>query len=198
MPRRSPQHHEQRREQVLAAALRCFARDGFHAASMADVIAAAGVSAGTVYRYFPSKSALVVAAGRAVFLPAAAPLTALVESGRVVRPTEAMGAMFAALLERAQRDSTDMTSLTLDVWAESQRDAEIRDALQQVYGGIRTDLGALAARWQEAGHIPASEDTDALTTALAGVMPGLLLQRRIFGEVDAAGALRALGERTGL
>ena len=39
----------------------CFARSGYHATTMADVAAAAGVSKGTPYLYFPSKEALFIA-----------------------------------------------------------------------------------------------------------------------------------------
>jgi AcrR family transcriptional regulator len=50
-----------RREQIIAAGLACFARSGYHAATMADVAAQAGVSKGTPYLYFASKQALFLA-----------------------------------------------------------------------------------------------------------------------------------------
>ncbi|HEY9407971.1 MAG TPA: helix-turn-helix domain-containing protein, partial [Jiangellaceae bacterium] len=53
MPRVSEAHLAARRDQILQAAWTCFARDGFHATSMQDVFAEAGLSAGAVYRYFP-------------------------------------------------------------------------------------------------------------------------------------------------
>ena len=49
---------EQRRRQLLACALALFARKGYHATSVADVIQEAGVSRGTFYNYFDSKRAL--------------------------------------------------------------------------------------------------------------------------------------------
>jgi AcrR family transcriptional regulator len=45
--------------EILDAALRRFAANGFAAARMEEVAADAGVTAGTIYRYFPSKDALV-------------------------------------------------------------------------------------------------------------------------------------------
>lgn len=47
--------------EIQAAALRCFASRGFAATTVAEVAAEAGVSAGTIYRYFPSKEALMEA-----------------------------------------------------------------------------------------------------------------------------------------
>ncbi|GHG20450.1 MULTISPECIES: TetR/AcrR family transcriptional regulator [Amycolatopsis] len=52
-----------RREQVLAAATTLFAQRGFHAVSMEDIGAAAGIAGPSVYRHFPSKAALMVAIG---------------------------------------------------------------------------------------------------------------------------------------
>ncbi|MDE0571855.1 TetR/AcrR family transcriptional regulator [Demequina sp. B12] len=198
MPQRSPQHHEERRDHILAAALRVFSRDGFQAASMADIIAEAQVSAGSIYRYFPSKADLAAAAGKSVFLPASAPLRQIIESGEVVRPTEAMGRLFAGLIERATAGDTDYTALTVDAWAYAQRDEGLRTELAEVYNGIRNNLHILVTRWRDAGHLPADADTWGLTIALAAVMPGLLLQRQMLGTVDAPAALTAFAVHAGI
>src|SRR5262245_61481143 len=59
MPKVSQEHLDRRRQQILDAAGGCFARQGFHATSMQDIFAAAGLSAGAVYRYFPTKTGLI-------------------------------------------------------------------------------------------------------------------------------------------
>ncbi len=51
-----------RRQSVLAAALRLGAEGGYDAVQMRDVASTAGVALGTIYRYFPSKDALLAAA----------------------------------------------------------------------------------------------------------------------------------------
>lgn len=61
VPKLSEATRAARREQIVAAAVACFARAGYHATTMADIAAAAGVSKGTPYLYFPSKTALFVA-----------------------------------------------------------------------------------------------------------------------------------------
>ena len=48
-----------KREAILAAALRLIARLGLHAAPMSAVAREAGVAAGTLYLYFPSKDAMI-------------------------------------------------------------------------------------------------------------------------------------------
>src|SRR3989442_8063401 len=50
-----------RRTQILDAALVCFAKHGFHQASMHDISAEAGISVGLIYRYFQNKDAVISA-----------------------------------------------------------------------------------------------------------------------------------------
>src|ERR1043166_339300 len=50
-----------RRMQILDAAVVCFAKRGFHQASMHDISAEAGISVGLIYRYFQNKEAVIAA-----------------------------------------------------------------------------------------------------------------------------------------
>jgi AcrR family transcriptional regulator len=52
-----------RREQLLAAATELFGRHGYHAVTMEDIGATAGIAGPSIYRHFPSKAALMVAIG---------------------------------------------------------------------------------------------------------------------------------------
>ncbi|CAN5326320.1 fatty acid metabolism transcriptional regulator FadR [soil metagenome] len=49
-----------KRERILDAAVRVFAKNGFYATRVSDVAKAAGVADGTIYLYFDSKEALLV------------------------------------------------------------------------------------------------------------------------------------------
>ena len=48
-----------RRTLILEGALSLFEARGFHGAAVPDIARAAGVAVGTIYRYFPTKEALV-------------------------------------------------------------------------------------------------------------------------------------------
>ncbi|MET0605259.1 MAG: TetR/AcrR family transcriptional regulator [Beijerinckiaceae bacterium] len=59
MPKITAHRQTERRDRILDAAERCFARDGFRGATMAEICADAGVSAGGAYLYFRSKEDLI-------------------------------------------------------------------------------------------------------------------------------------------
>lgn len=56
---RTPKVVEDRREQILEAALRVFAKKGFARATNKDIAQEAGITAGLIYHYFASKEALL-------------------------------------------------------------------------------------------------------------------------------------------
>src|SRR4029453_1435885 len=101
MPKVTEEHVEARRRQILSAALRCFARQGFHRTTMQDIFREADLSPGAGYSYFTGKDELIVAIIGALMSFAAE--TAHVFSqplpeDRMRRPGEAL----AEMIERFQ------------------------------------------------------------------------------------------------
>ena len=64
LKRRVVKPTEQRRAEILEAALRLFSSKGFHDTTMEEVANAAGVAKGTIYLYFQSKEHLLLALKR--------------------------------------------------------------------------------------------------------------------------------------
>src|SRR5256885_17236358 len=58
MTKVSQAHLDARREEILAAAVKLFARKGMQSATMAEIAEEAGISAGAIYRYFANKEEL--------------------------------------------------------------------------------------------------------------------------------------------
>src|SRR5215472_19130947 len=63
-PRKKPAERAARggdkRQRILDAAVRVFAKKGFYATRVSEIAMAAGVADGTIYLYFESKDALLV------------------------------------------------------------------------------------------------------------------------------------------
>src|SRR3712207_1693066 len=112
---------EAQQHRILAAAMACFARSGFHKASMQDICAEAGMSAGNLYRYFRSKEAIIAAIAEAERVRNSA-LFELLE--RAEDPV-------LGLMELARRYLRDMSErdapmLCTEIIAEALRNPEIR------------------------------------------------------------------------
>lgn len=58
---RTPKAVEDRREQIIDAAMRVFAQKGYTKATNKDIARAAGITPGLIYYYFESKEALLIA-----------------------------------------------------------------------------------------------------------------------------------------
>lgn len=52
---------EEKRQEILEAARRCFARKGFQGATISEICAEANIGPGHLYHYFASKDAIIIA-----------------------------------------------------------------------------------------------------------------------------------------
>jgi AcrR family transcriptional regulator len=59
MARSLAKDHDAKRGQILAAAARVFAEEGYHRASMSQLAAACGISKANIYHYYDGKEALL-------------------------------------------------------------------------------------------------------------------------------------------
>ncbi len=62
MARITHERKEQRREEILSAAIALFARKGYHGVNTAEIAERAGIAEGTIFRYFPTKDELLIRA----------------------------------------------------------------------------------------------------------------------------------------
>ena len=61
MPKVTAAHEQAVRARIVDAALRVFAKKGYHDATMQDVVRRSGLSVGAIYTYFRSKDDLFLA-----------------------------------------------------------------------------------------------------------------------------------------
>ena len=191
MPKVTQQHRDARREQILAAARRCFLRDGFHATSMQDLFAEAGLSSGAVYSYFASKDDVIVAI-------AEENMRGVIEMIRNVatqHPGRPVGAVLADIMDMVHaRDAQDgLGKLTVIVWSEALRNPSLAARFTDMVTQIRASLAEVIE--QSSHNPPAGVPADILAATLVCLVPGYLLQLAILGPaaVDGVpGAVRAL------
>src|SRR6266480_6302835 len=139
-----------RRSQILDAALVCFAKRGFHQASMHDISAEAGISVGLIYRYFENKEAVISAMADRHKKE----ISEMLERARKA-PTllESLEILFTA---HCCEDAPQVVSaFVVDLYAEASRNQRVadlvRDVLQTAMAGV-TDLIARSPEAESAAH----------------------------------------------
>lgn len=181
MPKVTDAHRAARRDQILQAAWKCFARKGFHATSMADVIGEAGLSAGAVYLYFRSKEEIIVAVAGEVFGGIEERLTTYVAQDPPPSPSAMIDFLAEQpVLARAQAPG-DLFSLLLSVWAEASRHPTVQEVAGKLLDELRTVLGQAMQRWVDAGH-PLAIAPEALAPVMMSVVQGMVMQQAIDGQ----------------
>lgn len=199
MPRVSEDHLTARRAQVLSAALRCFARDGFHATSMRDVIRETGLSAGAVYSYFPSKDELVAAVVEPILTRLTAALDQVLAAEAPMPPTAVVGLLLERIVPVATGAEVDHTRIAVIAWGEALRDEAVHALAEQAYSDVRGRLTGVVSRWRDAGHLPGGVDVAALGQVLFSMVTGYVLQHAVLGDVEPHryGTAAAMLEVTG-
>jgi AcrR family transcriptional regulator len=192
MPRLSDKTREQRRLHILTSAWRCFARDGFHATSIEDVIAATGMSSSAVYRYFRSKEEIIRASAEIGVARVRDIYVALLERDPCPTPAATLALLVDELHARTDNPDYDMTRVALQTWAEALRDPVLHEHARASYREAQADIVELAARWRDAGYIPADADTNAVAATLFSLMHGLIVMHHLVDDVGADTLLRGL------
>lgn len=115
MPPKQLSTAEERRPLIAAAALRAFARGGYAGTTVAEVAREAGISAAYVFKLFPGKEQLFVAALDACFDQIETSLAAAPAAPPTASPTEILNGLGAAYAELI----ADRTLLLIQVHAQS-------------------------------------------------------------------------------
>lgn len=161
-----PVKHEEKRRQVLEAAAQCFARNGFQGASISQICAEAGMSAGHLYHYFPSKEAIVEAMVDANLERAAN------RFGETAKGKSILDALVAHL-ERSAPDDGRGTSLLFDMFAEAGRNPTMARILGEHSHGMQALLVDLLRRGQERGEVDPSLDAGVVAPVLVSLVDGV-------------------------
>jgi TetR/AcrR family transcriptional regulator, repressor for uid operon len=160
-----------RPSQILDAALVCFAKRGFHQASMHDISAEAGISVGLIYRYFENKEAVIAAMADRHKKE----IQEVLERAREA-PTllESLEILFTA--HCCENSPKVLSAFVVDLYAEASRNPQmanlVRDVLQTSMDGV-TDL---IARSPEGKNAAGGLTPNELSELIFAVARGMLMR----------------------
>jgi len=190
MPRVSTAFKEDRRTEILEAARRCVARSGFHQTSMQDICTEAGMSPGNLYRYFPSKEAIIAAIAERDRAEVGAELGAAQSADDFFATFEALARHH--LVER----NADDVGLCTEMVAESRRNPAIAKTMQDFDKEVRAHLVAMLQAAAQRGDIRADVDFDAVVTMLMIMADGVWWRRAVEPNFNAEEVLPLFMELT--
>ena len=176
------ENSQDRRVQILDAAIVCFAKRGFHPTSMHDISAEAGISVGLIYRYFENKEAVIAAmADRHKnqiqdLLQQAAQAPSLLESLEIL--------FTAHCCEEPKLQS----AFVVDLYAEAARNPKIAELVLDVVDTAMSGVTDLIARSPE-GQASSGLRPNELSELIFAVARGMLM-RDVLQPVEMTAAER--------
>ena len=174
---------EAQRERILAAAHKCFAERGFHAASMASIAETADMSPGLIYRYFGGKSEIIQGIVKQQLALMAADLEA-----RRGQLTDLPGLLLESYGQCADARGEKVglePALVLEIAAEASRDPLIAEAMQELDRTLQTRIQRwLATPVAEGGMGVAKAEVPARALALRLVIDGLKMRQAHEPDLD--------------
>ncbi len=164
-------NRESRERALLEAAIEAFAELGFSEVRLSDIAKRAGMTAGHLSYYFPSKSELLrraieMSEGRLIEDARAA-------LARLERPEDRLRTLIDLSLADRVRDPGWL--LWFQVWAGAALHPEITESHHALDGEWRALLRQVIDEGIAAGRFRA-EDPDATAAAIAGMLDGLSIQ----------------------
>src|SRR5882724_12531368 len=157
--------------QILDAALVCFAKRGFHQASMHDISAEARISVGLIYRYFENKDAVISAMADRhkkeihKVLERAQQAPTLLESLEI---------LFTA---HCCEDAPQVVSaFVVDLYAEASRNPQVADLVRDVLTTAMDGVTDLIARAPEAQYARQGLSPTELAELTFAVSRGMLMR----------------------
>ena len=173
MPKISLAHEQQRRAQILAAAMACFARQGYHATSMDDVVRESGLSVGAIYSYFPSKEELFLALSDERAEQTLAYLNELFRrpGPMVDKSREAVDYFFNLLSD----DLVPLARVNVEFLSQAAKSERIKERQQRRCESVRQFLRWLLGEAQQRGEVRADVDVSAAAELMLALNEGILL-----------------------
>ncbi len=193
MPKVLPEYLELRRQQILDAAAACFSRRGFHQSTMQDICHEAELSPGAVYRYFPSKEAIIEAMCVRGQAQNAEAMQQSLGAGSTLDVFNELIRVFFLELDNLRNFET--CALNVELISEASRNEHVQEWLRHTNCDVREPLMNVISAAQDRGEIDAALNPESIARVMQALYQGFVTQRLVEPGIDVvayAQVLRAL------
>lgn len=181
MPKVTEAHSAARRQQIIDAAYRCFARKGFHQATMRDIYAEAGLSPGAIYHYFDSKDAIIQASFEFDYERSLGLFAAALQRDNPLQALYELLDFFFQGLESAS--ALGAPRVNVQSWGEALVNPPLLETIQRTRTSYLEALTQLIRNAQTAGQLDPALDPQAVGRMLLSLYYGLELQKALDSSV---------------
>jgi AcrR family transcriptional regulator len=169
-------NHEERRDEVVAAARRIILRDGIEAATTRAIAREAGYSNGVLTHYFADKDDILLSALESSHRRIA---------DRLARKLSGLGGLEAlreVLVDNVPLDEERAmeTGLEIGFWGRSLTSPELLEVQRREAADLRYLVVSLLQSAAEAGQIRTDEDLDDIAERLLALVDGLSVHRLLY------------------
>ena len=188
MPRVSDQFRAARRQAVVEAASACFLAHGYRGASMHQIIAATGLSAGALYHHFPGGKAELVAECVRTGLDSV--LQAIYPADPRTEQTQDGFQPDAWLVRSLEQlaGSPRLARLLLITWAEAAVDPAVAELMGAHQESLRSAIERVFAGWAVAelglAEASARQWVEMFSQAVLSVLQGWVVQSALLPGFD--------------
>ena len=120
MPKLKPEEVENRRQEIIEAARRCFLRSGFHQTTTDEICHEAAITPGGLYHYFDSKEEIISAVIEDAARSAVKLLTSMTESAGDARSAfREVASFFSQIMQDPNIDSEPRLMRDCSHWRRS-------------------------------------------------------------------------------
>jgi AcrR family transcriptional regulator len=166
-------HEQQRREQILTAAMACFSRTGYRATSMGDIVRESGLSVGAIYSYFASKEELFLALCDQRTEQTLAAFSALYDGpGSLAEKNRAAVELF---FRELSEDLAPYARVSFEFWSEAPKSEALQERRATVCQAYKDFLVSLILEGKRQGVVRADVDDEAVAQLVLALDDGLLM-----------------------
>jgi TetR/AcrR family transcriptional repressor of uid operon len=170
MPQPQADSVPDRRCQILDAALVCFAKRGFHQASMHDISAEAGISVGLIYRYFENKEAVISAMADRHKKEISEVLQRAKQAPTLL---ESLEILFTA--HCCEEETRVVSAFVVDLYAEASRNPTVADLVRDVLQTAMAGVTELISKAPEAQNTTRGLSPSEMAELIFAVARGMLM-----------------------
>lgn len=167
-----------RREHILDAAERCFARQGFHHSSMQDICREAGVSPGALYLYFSSKEDLIAGICEREKSVLAHALAAIAEAPDFMAAFAQLGQTYCV------DEPPEKLRLHVEINAEALRNPAVGDLVRSIDSFVVSSFERLIAGATDKGRIRPIFEPAQIAAMISVIGDGIYLRRALDPEFN--------------